>query len=303
MNKQKIFKRFYYLVFFSSLFFGILKIYDRLVDGFYISRVYGFLPTKSEFEFKHDPEDTSKLHLALNQPFYYLGSGSQCYAFKSSDGKYVLKFFKNYRWKPPYFFNFLPKTRLISRFEKKICSKKLEGIFKTYRSAKLSYTLLKKETALIYLQLNPKPQKESIVTLYNKLGKKYTLNLSEIPFALQYFAKPMSEVLLGFKKNKDLKGAKACINELILYTLNRRKFGITDSDPHFINNFGYYENHAISLDIGGIFIDPKKGEKYFYSKELNKISKKILPWLHKNFPQLEEFTEDRLEKLRKNSCF
>src|SRR4029079_17540498 len=37
------------------------------------------------------------LHTVLSQTFYYLGSGSQSYAFASQDGKYVLKFFKMHK--------------------------------------------------------------------------------------------------------------------------------------------------------------------------------------------------------------
>ncbi len=303
LNKAQVFKKIYYVIFFTALSLGLLKIYDKLIDGFYISRVYGILPQVQEFDLKHNNLDLIEMDKALKSSFKYLSSGSQCFVFLSEDGKYVLKLFKNYRWKTPYVFRLLPNLPYLNSFQEKIAKTKHAGILKTYNSAKLSYTTLKDETGLIYLQLNIKPQTKKEVTLYNRLKKKYSLDLSQVPFALQKYATPVPEVLLTYKVNQNLSGAKKCIDNLLEYAIERRKLKITDSDPHFINNFGYINNKPVSLDIGGLLIDPKKDIEYFFTKEVNKISKKLLPWLHKNYPELETFTKERIEHLQKSRTF
>lgn len=296
-NKLKCLSKIYYLIFFTSLFLGLLKIYDKCVDGFYISRIYGFLPYDSSFDLKYEQSDLEKAQSALNHSFHYLSSGSQCFVFVSDDGQYVLKLFKNYRWKTPYIFKVLPNISFFSRMKERLCNKKTIGITKTYHSAKLSYTELKKKSGLIYLQLNTHPQKSKNIILYNRLKKKYILDISQVPFALQFYAKPVSQVLLSYKKANDLDNAKKCIDQLINYALQRRTLNITDSDPHFINNFGYINNQPISLDIGGLLIDPKKDHYYFYTKELQKMSDKIIPWAHRNYPELEPYIKQTFKDL------
>ena len=132
--------------------FAILgwKAFDKYTHGFYPSRVLSnsFINQIELFECSQEAKE------ALNQDYEFLGSGSQCYAFVSKDRQYVLKFFKHYRWESPWYLPFL-----FMKKEKKdlFLQKREEGKLATFQSCVFSFKELKKESALIYLQLHPKP--------------------------------------------------------------------------------------------------------------------------------------------------
>src|SRR5258706_12163985 len=70
-------------------------------------------------------QEKENIDKILTEPFSFLGSGGQCYAFVSKDEKYVLKFFKQ-KANPCPLFN----------------------------SCKIAYETLKEETGMLALHLN-----------------------------------------------------------------------------------------------------------------------------------------------------
>ena len=45
---------------------------------------------------------SNEIQSALNQNYHYLAKGAQCYVFSSSDGKYVIKFFRQSLYHLPF---------------------------------------------------------------------------------------------------------------------------------------------------------------------------------------------------------
>ena len=74
-----------------AVFFAVIllcctvgKVWHVAKDGFSLNRISIW---KNGIVSHLDP----KTQLALDQPFYYLGRGHQCYAFGSLDNRYVIK--------------------------------------------------------------------------------------------------------------------------------------------------------------------------------------------------------------------
>src|SRR5262249_48287880 len=81
------------------------------------------------------PSEQQEVRLALNQPYTYYGCGGQSFVFFSADENYVLKFFKQSRYRPSQ-----------DRLERE------------YGSYKTAFETLPPETGLIYVHFNPTHQ-------------------------------------------------------------------------------------------------------------------------------------------------
>lgn len=160
----------------------------------------------------------------LKQPFYYLGKGSHFFAFVSEDERYVLKFVKQYRSAPGFWFN----------------PEKLErGVQRVINSCQLAYDSLKSETAIIAVHLQPDPQMPHCVQLIDKLGIAHSCNLNATSYLLQKKATPVNETTLTATEIEDLK-------QLIK---NRLDKGIVNKDVR-PRNFGLLDGHPIEIDVG-----------------------------------------------------
>ncbi|MBM3192105.1 MAG: hypothetical protein FJZ63_05600 [Chlamydiae bacterium] len=266
-------------LFYSLLVVALMiKGYDKLVDGFYLYKVRApkNLLSIQQLPLGEGIAHSSVTSKALAQPFYYLASGSQCFVFLSLDKKFILKLFKYNRWIPA----------------------NLEGLRATYTSCLYSMQELAQETALIDLQLIPNPCYKQTLTLYNRLGCTYKLPLSSTAFILQSYAQPIPEALLGLKKAHQDEKAKQLINHMLDYLLLRREKGFTDKDPNLLSNFGLIEARVVSLDVGGLIKDPKKDLPYFYGHELEKVKRKLLPWLRRYYPELADYAGKKIQDLQ-----
>ena len=89
--------------------------------------------------FPSDPRWASpqigKVEGVFDQKFAYLGAGGQCYAFVSDDKQYVLKFFKQHKFRKKN----TPASEGIARREK------------AFTSYKIAYDKLREETGLLFL--------------------------------------------------------------------------------------------------------------------------------------------------------
>ena len=238
-------------------------------DGFILSYIYAPLPPGEEIELA---EEISA------QPYTYLGSGSQSFAFVSQDEKYVLKFFRENRW----------KSRIFSNREKRI-----EGRRATYASLREAQAHLKSETALVALHLHTTKTLPTI-TIFDKNHIAHKIDLNSVAFAIQKKAEPMESYL----KRASFEQGKTAIDDV--FSLMQRRFahGLRDKDPHPINNFGVIDGKVIDIDIGGFARDPSKGDHYFYNEELEMARKKLLTWVLRHAPLLESHTNQTITTLQ-----
>ncbi|MDN3507832.1 MAG: hypothetical protein P0S94_02800, partial [Simkaniaceae bacterium] len=240
-------------------------------DGFILSYIYAPLSEGPEMQIERSITD---------QPYTYLASGSQSFVFISQDGNYILKFFRENRWKPRYF------GKNASR---------LEGRAATYASVKEAFAHLRDESALIALHLT-KTSELGTVIIHDKNHIAHTIDLNTVAFAVQKRAMNLGEYLETASYEK----GKAVIDEVLALMKRRFAHGLRDKDPHPINNFGVIDERVVDIDIGGFARDPSKGETYFYFEELEITRKKLLPWIKRHTPLLESHANQAITTLQHN---
>jgi hypothetical protein len=132
--------------------FSFQLIVTYLNDGFTLKKIKSDEPFNAKWEVNNPPVST--IEELLNQKFYYLGKGSQCYVFESEDRKTVLKFFKHNRYRIPKISNLI----LYPQFLAALCQKQKEDKEKKrdalFQSCTIAFEELRDDSNLIYLHLH-----------------------------------------------------------------------------------------------------------------------------------------------------
>ncbi len=284
------------VLFVIASIFGIDRLSHYLTDGFGYPNITSAPPYNPHWEVSFSDEDLQELQEALSQTYTYLESGSQSYAFVSEDNAYVIKFFKHKRWRLNPLIDALPLPPSLSAKRERWKQKKKETVDATFESCVTSYREFKDETGLLFVHLN-KSSLNHILTVKDRIGFKHQIELGNVEFVIQKKAIPTGPYLLSLKEKGKTEEAKKALSALLDFTVKRAEKGYSDKDPHLIRNFGFINDQAIEIDIGGFHRDPKKDLNYFHSHEMKKIKRKLLPWLEENYPELAPFAEEQFSRL------
>jgi hypothetical protein len=237
----------------------------------YHSKVLGFSVAKITSDFTYQPEwdvaapteeEQKSLDKIFSQPFYYLGAGSQSYAFVSEDGKSVIKFFRM-KHQILHLKDFWVGDRSQERKEK---------LFSIYNAHKLAFEEMKEDAGLIYLHLNKTKHLNKKVKLIDRLHRSYTVDLDKVEFVIQERAELIFDRLKRLTKNRQ--EFNVALTEVMHMVHRRIQSGIADHDKAVSHNFGFVGNRAIQLDIGRIY---RGYEPHDYDRILERIDK----WLDK----------------------
>lgn len=278
-----------WLVAIAVIMFISARIYYALTDDFRMSNITHEMPYTSAWEIKQLSQDEElQLQKMLNQPYSYLGKGSQSYAFASADGNYVLKFFKFKHLRPSWFLDLLPPVGPIKTYQDKQTARKKRKLFGVFNSYKLAYDVDKEESGLIYIQLNMSGNSERHVILEDKLGLTYDVDLQGVPFVLQKRGVVLREVLDQLLQNNDLETAKQRIGQIFEMYAQEYSKGVFDHDHGVMRNVGFYQAQPFHLDVGKLLSDESMRQKAIARQDALLVVSKIKEWIHKNYPQHEE---------------
>ncbi len=244
---MKIFYKLLPVVFLPPLLLAVGLFLCVKKPAFGPGHISSALSPKPEWE-TPPPDETIKTLLA--QPFSFLGSGSQCYAFLSQDGKTVLKFFrmKNFAPKPWYFL--LPPIGTLKTMREEKIGKQRERLYKLFSAYKLAYDELKEEAGLIFLHLN-KTEEALPCTIFDKAGKQHTLNLAQLEFVVQKRADVLlKDQLFNLVQRGERRALEEMKKMLFAHILKRQKKGIIDRDQGLENNYGFSGGALFLLDPG-----------------------------------------------------
>ncbi|MCK4935075.1 MAG: hypothetical protein KAR79_05760 [Simkaniaceae bacterium] len=275
---------------------GVERLYHHLTDGFSQKRIESIFSTGENMNYSPNPLDKQLIDKALSQNYSYLSSGSQSFAFESTDKEFVIKFFKGRKGKMK---RTISKIFLLNNKKQK----SQNAMRDTFNSCILSYLHLKEETGLLFLHLNKTKSTLPTLMFYDKLNREFQIPLDRFEFILQKKALSSQDMLLEYKKNNDFTGAINTIYKLLNLTLARSQKGYSDKDPHLIRNFGFIGKQAIEIDVGGFHRDPKKDSAYFFHHELPKIEAKLCLFLRKNYPELIVPTKQIIAQLKQNENY
>lgn len=156
MIKQIKFKKAALFFCLILLLFTFARLYYHLTDDFRLGNIsYDFSNTPVRQIPDLTIEEYAVLYRLLDQNFYYIGKGSQCYAFASEDGSYVIKFFKFKHLRPNILINLLPNLFPFKTFKENHIERKRKKLIETLNGYDLAFNENRQETQLLYTHLAP----------------------------------------------------------------------------------------------------------------------------------------------------
>jgi hypothetical protein len=275
----------------SALFLLLLgRFYLYLTDDFRISNISYKMPYQEAWKVPLlSFEEEAELGTILQQNFVYIGKGSQCYAFKSENERYVLKFFKFKHLKPSWLDHLIPSSiGVFKNYKEKQAVRKARKLWGVFHAYKLAYDLNRKESGLKFIQLNCLDNFLRTVVVTDKIGFKHSLQLDQLPFILQDKGQTLNTVLTQLLKKSDLTVAEQCLGKIFdLYSSEYAK-GLFDRDHHVMQNMGFVKDTVIHLDVGKLVSNEeiKQIEKAREDAEI--VGEKIKAWIGKHYPEYSE---------------
>jgi hypothetical protein len=253
---------------------------------------------------------TPELQQKLEQPYTFLGAGSECFAFLSQDGTTVIKFFKLDQFRPVYLHRGLfcedysayagtiakhtfPVETLPSwaaHLLKRLWGIREYRLQRTFESIQLAYHHLKEETGLLYLHLHPQGEFNPFI-LYDACGIAHSIDLHSTRFVLQKRGTSIEE---HFSSLSEEKGKKS-LNSLLALLRKRCMKGIHDRDI-VPRNFGFLGTEAIEIDTGSFSSNPHMKEAWIYKQELFYATLDLKLWLEKTHPTLAPYLKEQMKE-------
>lgn len=239
-----------------------------------------FAPSK-EWELPSLTQDEQKkIDQILSQKFTYLARGSQAFAFISEDKKYILKLFKQHKWHPKNLLGYIPFSW--SPYFKDYLHRQ-EKQHAVLSSCKTALLHVKDDTGVLFAHLNPNPLSVPAMTLIDKRGKSWTVDLSKSCFLLQKKADLFYPHIRELMEKGDVEGAKHAITSTFKLLDRFIDMGVFGNNAILRKNFGFIDNEAMQFDIGKFKFDASREVD---KKEIRVITNKFYGWIGRNYPQL-----------------
>jgi len=280
-------------------FVAIERFCHKQTHGFRIHKIQSDLSFNKQWEIPPlDTETKNHIQTILSQPYYFLGSGGQCYAFVSKDRKYVLKVFKQHHMRKKHW---LDRIIPFKAFREKYLKRRLEKFDRLFTSCKIAYDHFKENTALLYIHLNKTKDLDMRLKFYDAIGVVHELDLDALEFTLQKKASMAFPTLTALLENHQIEEAKLRLQSLLDLIFKRSQLGIADHDPRR-RNFGFIDKKAVEIDLGSFTIEEplkreNEGKRAFFFETM-----KLRRWVQKNHPELSEFLEENIQ-IRLNDTY
>lgn len=270
----------------------------KKTDGFALYKILSSLPFNEEWDTAAAPSlETSELCTILDQPFYYLAKGAQSYVFASKDGQTVIKFFRVYHLRPPVWMTALSMPQILQPYKVSKMIEKRKDLCKDFLSYKIAFEEMKEETGLIYLHLNKTSHLNKRVTIYDKIGVAYELDMDQMEFLIQKRAKLVYPSIKELVNADGPDAAKEAISALIGLLLSRCEKGIFDKDPDLNTNFGFLGRRPIQIDIGRFRREHDPIPRSAIRDEILRITDNFKQWLDANYPALSSHLAEEIQKI------
>lgn len=291
----------------ALLFIGLQQLIELKTRGFCLQKIQARdLPYQARWETPPlSDKEQGKIDAMLGQPYFFLGAGSECFAFLSLDGNTVIKFFKLDYARPVYihrgllFENHsalagtLSTLRLDFPLIKRILGMREFRLLRTFSSIKLAYEELKKETGLIYLHLNPTDHFKRKLVLFDACNIAHQIDLDSAKFVIQQRAIPLEQHLSSLKKNKLHGLAKTSIDSLLQLIKTRCQKGFADRDVRN-RNFGFIGMQAIEIDSGSFIKNERMRETHSIKQEIFFATLELKEWLQKHYPEMADYLDEKI---------
>lgn len=301
-SSKKWLLRLIWLTLAVAVVFFLIRGYLRITDGFGVDKMTYEMPHNPSWEVAPLSEkEKAEVDAILNQPFTYIGKGAQSYAFTSADDKYVIKFFKFRHLRPSWMIDALPEWDFLKEYREKNRERKNKLITVVFSGYKLAYDELKSESGIVYLHLNRTQHLSKKLTVYDKLGLKWEIDLDSIVFVIQEKAKTTRSVLAEALKNNDIPLVEKRVTQIIDLYLHEYSKGIYDIDHGVLHNTGFVGDKPIHLDVGRLKKDENMKLPEYYQQDLIVIANKFEVWFRRGYPEqypeIKTFLENKMTQI------
>lgn len=276
---------------------GTVYLVNRNRPGFSLDKICStFEPSRKWAIGKFSDADKQEVIQILFQDFNYLGSGEECIAFLSADGKYVLKFFRTKNLTPKNWLNLIPLPGLEQYRFKKI-DKRILRHQELFTSYKLAFEDLKEETGLIFIHLNKTKDIRMKIRLYDRMRRCYRINLDDYEFILQKKGQLVFERITSLMQKGDQEGALEALSTLLKHVVKQCKKGYIDKDIEINPNYGFVGDKVIHFDVGRVVRDEAAQNPSYYQREILRVGEKLEDWLKIQYPDLVPGLEEILDNM------
>ncbi len=265
-------------------------------DDFRISNVQYEVPYHPEWEVESlAPVQKHLLNHILHQHFTYLGKGDQCYAFLSEDGKWVLKMFIVKHLKPSPLFTLIPSVGKLQEYKQSIELEKrqqLEGLLNSY---KLAYDVYRPESGCLYMHFNNSQRLNRAVSVTDKLGREWTVDLDPLAFVIQQRAVPLRDEMDQLLSRDNVRRAKKRIRQTIALYLRQYALGIHDWEKDVMNNNGFVGEKPVHFGVEDLIVDESVQSKEAQIEHLVRVCQSMEQWVSSHFPEYRQELIDEME--------
>ena len=272
-----------------TVYFGYKAVlaYDRRCDGFTLEKITSQLPYNSQWDVAVTREQIDRANVILKQPFYYLARGFQCYAFQSADGKYVLKFVRHQRLRLSEYARFLPDIGFIDRWKKHKIAEGNKRANYLFSSLKTAFEAVPAETALVFVHINKTKGRHGSVTIIDRIGDRYTIQLDDFEFVLQKKANWIEPTIDKLMSEGRVDEAKVRIDQIFQLLADCAHKGIQDQDGALIrkHNLGFLDDRAIDIDSGKLTSKVGIRKRARFTEDLQRL-RPLKKWLQERYPGL-----------------
>jgi len=279
------------MIFILSFLVILSFVLELRTDGFITSNIYFKLPEQTQ-----DPivDDFTEIDKALSQPYRYLAKGTQFYVFESQDGKYVIKFLRE-NHTPKLWVHLLKFPTFLDLYRKREVLYRKEKCQKTINGCHVAFEKMKNRVGILGLFFTHNINK--CLTIFDKIGHKFKVDLSKAHFVIQKKAEMMLDQALTFAyQEKDQEKVVEIIDSFLEHISYRCKKNICNSDPNVFRNFGIINDRAVEIDFGNFFENDTPLRPPLFYHEMTRYTKAFQKWINKNMPSFQSYVEKRVEK-------
>lgn len=278
----------------SLLFYAAHKFCEAQTDGFTVMRIRSDFPTSKKW---HNSPIDQELSAILNQDYFYLARGGQCFAFVSADNQYVIKLFKSYFSPAQNWLLSLPLPQTFKASQQKRLGRNQKKRDRDFKSYELVFNQLKEESGLIHLHLAPTANDYPKLTIHDKLGIAHCISLDKTAFIIQKKGELAFAHLDSLMTNLEIEKAKRAIDSLMDLVIIRSQKKIFDEDAKVHRNFGFLADRAIFIDVGRFRNEPALADPTFFKADLLKTMGRLQDWLKLNYPELAEYLDEKMQRV------
>ena len=228
----------------------------------------------------------------LQQPYFYLGKGRQCFAFVSQDGQHVIKFLNYRRYNKPFWVRLIPPHDWLP-WQAAIEAHRHKRFDSVVNGFQLGMSRLREETGLEYIHFQ-RGEGLPVLTIFDEIHRIHKIDLNGVAFALQRKATPLFEELEWRWRQSGKEGLNEAMRQYFALIQRRCDLEISDDAGR---NCGFFQGRAVLIDTGRISHDPSLKSKKGIDREMKMATKKLRKWLQARHPEAVGVIDENLHQI------